>query len=258
MNSTPCQRWSERRERYRPSGERIDPSRYTVAISEQSPARAFVETHHYSGSWVAARLSVGLYQDRGPVWSPELVGVCVFSVPMQPAALTAHLAGPGVELGRLVLLDEVPGNGESWFVARAFRLLRSELGLCRVLSYSDPLRRVREDGSEVCPGHIGIVYQALNATYRGRSSARWLHLDRVGRTISGRALGKIRAQDRGCVAAERDLVARGAPARVWGEEPAAWLARVLPTFRRVYHPGNHVYTWGSAHAGQPYPRRAAS
>jgi hypothetical protein len=30
-----------------------------------------------------------------------------------------------VELGRLVLLDDVPANGESWFIARAFELLRA-------------------------------------------------------------------------------------------------------------------------------------
>jgi hypothetical protein len=32
-------------------------------------------------------------------------------------------------LGRIVLLDEVPGNGETWFVARCFELLRA--GRCR-------------------------------------------------------------------------------------------------------------------------------
>lgn len=256
MSAVPCQRWTERRARYRPSGERIDPSRYTVAISEQAPVRAFVERHHYSASWVAARLSVGLYQDRGPVWSPELVGSCVFSVPCQPATLTSYLPGrPAVELGRLVLRDEVPGNGESWFVARAFRLLLAELQIAAVVSYSDPLPRRREDGSVLCPGHVGVVYQALGATYLGRSKARWLYLDRDGRTISERALSKIKAQDRGCVAAEKDLVHRGAEPRSWGEEPAAWLARVLPTFPRLRHPGNHVYVWGLTGPGLPYPRK---
>ena len=31
----PCQRWTERRDRYRPAGERIDPSRYAVDVLEE-------------------------------------------------------------------------------------------------------------------------------------------------------------------------------------------------------------------------------
>ena len=254
--SAPCQRWTERRERYRPAGERIDPSRHTVAEMEHAPARSFTERHHYSGTWPSVSRAWGLYRDRGPVWSPELVGVCALGVPAGPAVLSSYAGdAPALELSRLVLLDEVPGNGESWFVARVFRAA----GLGAVISYSDPLPRQAADGRVVTPGHVGVVYQALGAEYLGRTRPRRIYLDGHGRTISERALSKIRAQHRGCRAAEIDLVSRGADPRRWGEDPAAWLARVLPRFHAVRHPGQHIYRWAWAPVPTlptlPYPRR---
>ena len=67
------------------------------------------------------------------------------------AAPGPSLVKDAVELGRLVLLDEVPGNGESWFIARCFELLRRE-GIVGVLSFSDPVPRTTADGRKVLPG----------------------------------------------------------------------------------------------------------
>lgn len=262
----PCQRWKERRPRYRPSGERIRTADYAVdGIAHDRIAREFVEKHHYSGSFVAARLRVGLYR-RGPL-GHVLVGVAVFSEPVQPASLvkwcgTKHRS-EGIELGRLVLLDDVPGNGESWFMARAFALLRREdPAVRRVLSYSDPLPRRTSSGRLLTPGHVGIVYQALNGRYHGQAEPRTILLDGEGRTVSARAISKIRAHERGNVAAAARLIAAGADPRRTGEEPSAWLDRVLnaPPFVRVKHPGNHVYEF--VMSGEPsdvpilpYPRK---
>jgi len=243
-----------------PQHQLFRPSEFGVEIiPDDRTARAFVETHHYSASYVAARLRVGLFRKVGCLRS-YLAGVAVFSVPMQPAALTRHLgSSAGVELGRLVLLDEVGFNGETWFVARAFSALRRELPrLAGVLSYSDPLERRAFDGRVVTPGHVGQVYQALNAAYLGTGKARKLHLDRDGRTISERALSKIRAMDKGWESAAARLVEAGADPRRIGEEPGEWLDRVLPTFRTVKHPGNHVYVWrwtGQKPDSLPYPKR---
>jgi len=89
----------------------------------------------------AARLSVGLFDAQ----RAELVGVVVFGVPMNQRVVPARLGVPaseGVELSRLVLLDHIPGNAESWFVARAFRALREEKPEVRgVVSYCDPVPR---------------------------------------------------------------------------------------------------------------------
>lgn len=258
-----CQRWRERRDRYRPAGEVIDPSRYGVEVIAERDARPFVEAHHYSGTYPAARLAVGLHRARRWV-TPELVGVAVFSVGVQPAALQRWAgveAREGVELGRFVLFDDVPGNGESWFLARAFRALRAQLPDVRaVLSYSDPLPRHTVAGALVTPGHVGVIYQAFNARYHGTGSARSLYLDDAGRVVSPRAFDKIRNAESGWEGAARRLVASGAPTRAVGEEPAAWLKRVKSSLRAVRHPGNHVYTWALDGAPgvadlHPYPRR---
>lgn len=149
------QRWRERRDLYRPAGETIVTAHYEVAaIPDDTTAKAFVEQHHYSGSYVAARRRFGLY------WGGLLVGVAVFSVPMQAAVLD-RLPCPraaSVELGRLVLLDRVPANGETFFLARAFDQLRRE-GFEGVVSFSDPMPRTRADGTTSFTGHVGTVYQ---------------------------------------------------------------------------------------------------
>ena len=262
------QRWREGKSSYRPPDEVIDPSRYGVEVVESSEARPFVERHHYSGSYPAARLAVGLFRARRWV-TPELVGVAVFSVPMQPRAIpryTGAAAEAGVELGRLVLLDDVPGNGESWFVSRAFKALRgAHPEVTAVLSYSDPVPRLTAAGGIVMPGHVGTVYQALNATYHGRGSARWIWVDTLGRTVSGRSLSKIRLGENGASGAAERLVQLGAPRMRPGEKPDAWVARALAEgpFRRIHHRGNHAYTWELCRRGQrpssaPYPKQVDS
>ena len=233
-----CQRWRERRTSYRPAGEVIDPRRYEVApIATDTEARAFVLAHHYSGAYPAARRRVGLYQGAA------LVGVAVFSVPAQARALDVLPCdrAEAVELGRLVLLDGVPGNGESWFVARALDLLRAD-GFAGVLSYSDPVPRHTADGTLVKPGHRGVIYQALSAVYTGRATPRSLWLLPNGTVFSDRALSKLRAGERGWRYAVAQLVAAGAASPAAGEDLGTWarceLARIG---RRQRHPGNHRY-----------------
>ncbi len=256
-----CQRWRDRRASFRPAGEIFDPSSAAVEAIDEKPAKAFVLAHHYAASYPAARCRVGLYLGR------RLAGVAVFSVPMNERTVPAYFADlaplAGVELGRLVLLDELAANAESWFIARAFRILRRELpAIAGVVSYSDPLERTTAAGELVKPGHVGTVYQATNAAYRGRSSARTLLVAPDGRIASPRSLSKIRNDERGAAGAYAQLRAMGAPARAPLETGAAYLERALAGFRRVRHPGNHAYTWrldgrAPSCARLPYPKRQA-
>lgn len=263
------QRWRERRDSYRPAGEPIDPLRYGVEVLvDDVRPRAYVERHHYSASYPAARCRVGLFRTDGH-HQHDLVGVAVFSVPAQAAAIP-HWTGTsaGVELGRFVLADDVPANGETWFLSRAFGALESELPEVRaILSYSDPMPRRRADGTLVTPGHVGTIYQAHNGRHLGRARAEVLHLDRDGRTVSRRSLSKLRNGERGAEGAYRRLLDAGAPARNPGEDIAAYVDRALRDgpFTKVRHPGNLVYVWAVGEArrttlrgfapGQPYPRR---
>jgi hypothetical protein len=256
-----CQRWRDRRGSYRPAGEPFNTAAAEVVTIDEATAKAFVCRHHYSGSYPAARLRTGLFTPAG------LVGVAVFSVPMNQRTIPSYFPelepNAGVELGRLVLLDEVAANAESWFVARSFRLAREALGVSGIVSYSDPIARTTSAGQVVKPGHVGTVYQALNASYRGRATARTLDVTSDGRIVSGRTLSKIRNDERGAGYAYDQLRALGAPEREPFEDGADYVARALAGdgFRRIKHPGNHAYTWwlgakrdAPAIAGLAYPK----
>ncbi len=248
------QRWRERRGAYRPAGEPFDPRVCEVAaIPDDTTAKRFVVEHHYAASYPAARWRFGLYERA------ELVGVAVYSVPMRPEVLRPFGADDGVELGRLVLLDSVRANAESWFVARTFEQLRAE-GVAGVVSFSYPEVRTSIDGATGFVGHIGTVYQALNASYTGRATPRTLRLLPDGSVLSDRTLQKIRACERGWQHAAEQLVVHGAAEP--GDDLRAWLAAWLPRVTRTRrHGGNHRYVFPLSRAARrvvpaslPYPK----
>lgn len=251
-----AQRWRERVPRFRPLGETINPLAYEVAeLPTDGPAKAFVCHHHYSGTYPAARVRIGLYR-RG-----QLEGVAIFSHPCRDEVLTSVFPGvatDSVELGRFVLLDSVPSNGETWLLARAFELLRRR-GLRGVVSFADPLPRRTADGRLTTPGHIGVIYQAHNGVYLGQARPRTLHLLPDGSTFSARAAAKIRQRERGWRYAVEQLIAAGAP-EPSSKDLSRWLRAAMGALRTVRHPGNHKYAWGLRRAvslapGLPYPRR---
>lgn len=246
--SSRSQRWRNRRMSMTGNNSVIDPAIHSVdVVSCHHDAKPFVLNNHYSGSFPASRLSCGLFRnDNG---KSQLVGIACFSVSMNPKAAPRYTGLPcanSVELGRLVLLDNVEGNGESWFMARAMKLLRAEKpDVEAVYAYSDPVPRTDESGAIIMPGHIGQVYQALNATCRGRSSARTLHSMPNGRILSGRAMTKLRKGEQGVDYVIRDLEQNGAPERNLHESGSDWLQRLQAEgfLSGVKHPGNWVYSF---------------
>lgn len=256
------QRWNEGQTSYRPAGEVIRTSEYDVApILDNQVPKAFVEKHHYSGTYPAARFRYGMYH-RG-----ELAGVAVFSHPCSDKVLTkvfpvADDPTQAVELGRFVLLDEVPGNGESWFLARAFEHLRSS-GIVGVVSFSDPMPRTSISGDVVLPGHTGCIYQSVNGVYLGRGDARTLHILPDGRSFNHRAAQKIRKREQGWRYAAQQLEVHGAAPLTESMDAAEWLRTWLPRLTRpLRHRGNHKYAWAIDRAirkhlpkSLPYPKQ---
>ena len=249
------QRWNRHRTSYRPQGEPINPDRYGVeVIPDDNTAKMFVKEHHYSGSYPVARFRCGLFRMK------QLVGVAVFSQPMNQRTIPKFADAPGVELGRFVLLDDVEANGETWFLARAFKLLKQampDLGV--VIAYSDPIERHNCFDELVKPGHIGTIYKAFNGNYCGRARAENLVLDDNGFVISRRTISKLRNDERGADAAYRQLINRGAPRRKRLEGGRDYVTRALESFRRLKHPGNLSYAWpiGGAELkipSLPYPQ----
>lgn len=241
------QRWRHRNARWQTRDEVVATERLAVAPIAETVAKNFVVEHHYSASYPASRLRYGLIDTT----SDRLMGVCVLGVPVQARVLTGVFPDlepyvESLELSRLVLLDDpiVGANAESWMVSRVFRLAAAE-GLRGVVSFSDPQPRRRSDGSVVLPGHVGIVYQALGASYLGRGTARSLTILPDGAVYSDRSMAKVRAGERGHEYAERQLIVRGATPRGTGENPSEWLTRALSEIgsRKIRHAGNHRYAW---------------
>ena len=243
--STVCQRWTGRRESYRPADDLFRPDRYEVKpISDDTTARDYVVGNHYAGSYVSALHRFGLYTRSG-----RLVGVAVYSSPTSDAVLTCVLPElrphrESVELGRFVLEDEVPGNAESWLLARCHEQLQAA-GVVGVVSFADPTPRRLPSGVQVTPGHVGTIYQASNALYTGRAYPRTLWVLPDATIMNGKALQKIRDQDQGHAYAERLLERWGAPPMQPGEDPKLWLrkAKVAAGVRTFRHGGNHRYVF---------------
>jgi hypothetical protein len=252
------QRWRARRDFYRSTHEDFEPSHWRVELLDgpgaKDRARDFVVANHYAGTYPQTRLQVGLFRARDGLFS----GVASFG--NGPRGAGDKYGGVGhreiVELNRFVLLDEVPGNAETWFLSGAMGLAGEVLSdrgdqLKVVLSYSDPVPRRSLSGFLTMPGHIGNIYQAHNAIYVGRSRSKPLYLDRRGIAPDLRMISKIRSLDgerpeRGGHAGARRFVEEfGAPERRRGESYTDWIERSLgsPAFRKLPHAGNLTYLW---------------
>lgn len=231
MDTSRSQRWRERRALWTDDDTVIDPRAYSVDVIAHDAASAFISSHHYLPNYPAAQVAVGLFGPGG-----TLVGVAVFARPAVEAVITAHTgfenAAKGTVLARLLLLDDVPQNGESFFVARAFDMLRRERpAIEAVVSYSDPQA-----------GHIGRVYAALSGAHRGVTKPRTV-LRLNGTTVSGRTLSKIRTGERGATGGVEQLVRLGAPRPRLHETPATWLARLQRERILLRHRQDGLYAY---------------
>lgn len=259
-----CQRWRERTPRWRHLHQGgFDARRYAVTVLDEATARAFCTAHHYSSAWPAARLRYGLVDLRDcgehvgaagavPVAGGTLVGVAVLGVPMHVGVLSGPFPAlepylESLELSRLVLLDAVAANGESWFCARAFRLA-AEAGVRGLIAFSDPMPRWRATTGEpvlIMPGHCGYVYQGLGSAYLGRATPRTLTMLPDATVLTARAVAKVRNAEPGHLGVVARLVRLGASPLGDGQDRAGWLRQALAEVgaRQVRHRGNHRFAF---------------
>lgn len=243
-----CQRWRTHRSYYRPSGEPIDidGGGYHASIIPKVVAKNFVEEHHYSGSYVASRLNVGLIRDDNG-GGHEVCGVAGYSVPMSQQVIPKWLKcdnQQGIDLGRFVLLDDVPANGETWFLAQSFNLLKEELPtIDSVMATSDPIVRLNAAKDVVMPGHVGTIYQAHNGAYLGRTAKKTVVSGADGNVITARTISKVRNQEQGREYAYRKLLQAGVSPKLDTETWREFANRARLSLKQIRHPGNHVYAW---------------
>lgn len=254
-----CQRFTNGRESRRPAGELITKSAFDIApIESDAIAREFVATHHYAKHASPSAHRFGLYHHG------ELEGVALFGPPPSEnahAKVFPTLADEeAVTLGRLVLLDSVPGNAESYFIARCFELLAKPAlyhpldkhgnprrPVAAIESCADPQPRLLPDGTKTHRGHLGIIYQATNGRYVGKTDANTMHLLPDGTCFSKRTMSKIRGNERGGAAAVAKLVSFGAESldpNADRAERIAYVARWRAALcTKMRHHGNHRYLW---------------
>jgi hypothetical protein len=255
MISNVVQRWSDRRAKFKLADTFIKPADFDVSEISDNLAKDFVLNHHYAASYPAARRRFGLFEHG------DLVGVAVFSHPCNEKTITTvfrcQRAVDGLELGRFVLLDGVAANGESWFLARCREKLKNDYP--GITSFSDPIPRQTVEGQQIFAGHIGIIYQASNAAYLGRGTARTLRLLPDGKVMSARAIQKIRKAESGWQYAVDILRSYGANTCPLAEfERRAWLNHWLDILTRTMrHKGNLKYAWSFSRIkldSLPYPK----
>ncbi|MCE7011702.1 hypothetical protein LWC34_54155 [Kibdelosporangium philippinense] len=243
------QRWRNGTHRWRTAaGPAFKPDRYDVSEMDSKTAEEFCLRHHYSAAWPATKYRFGLFDVHA--YEPQLVGVAALGIPMSNQVLTNPFPTlvpneESLELSRLVLLDSVAMNGESWFCARVFARA-AEHGVRGLVSFADPVPRWRtaEGRTEMIkPGHLGIVYQALNFDYLGRSTSRTLTVLPDATVLTARSQAKVTGGERGRNGVVARLVALGAAPPRPDEVLAQWLATALRAIgaRRQRHPGNHRY-----------------
>lgn len=244
-----CQRWKDRRHSWRHVSEGgFNWRDYEVhSLPGEKQIKAYVVRHHYAASWPSASFRFGLFR------AGNLVGAAVFGTPMQSLVLTntfpeltpfrKGVTDGSIELSRFVLNDEVPANAESWFLARCFETLPAG-GVHGVVAFSDPVPRLTDEGEMVMPGHVGIIYQASNASYLGVSTGSDHKLLPDGSVITRREVSKVRNREQGHAYVERKLIRLGVPP-VGQMDPKVWLKEALKDVgaKRVQGPGKFRYAF---------------
>lgn len=237
------QRWTKKRRAvYQPVRECIRRADFEVAPIDERTAKAFVLNYHYSNSYPSARRRFGLFE-KG-----ELCGVAVYSHPMNEKTITnvfnCERGSDAVELGRLVIRDEIKFNAESFLIGYCNRALSKE-GFVGCVSFADDVPRYSASGEKTFAGHLGICYAATNSAYLSRSSPGRLHLLPDGTVFSNRTISKIRAGESGWAYGVKLLERFGAlPCPEEDSARRNWLKFWLDRLTRpMSHPGNLRYGW---------------
>lgn len=151
---------------------------FRVEKIDTKKGKEFVKQHHYSHGIHNGPMCYGLFSGF------NLIGVIAFATPCSEN-VCASVFGieekrSVTELHRLVLLDEVQKNAESWFISRALKQFKQDRpNYNAVLSFADATQ-----------GHIGTIYQATNAIYTGMSGKATFYFDETGRLRHPRQNGK--------------------------------------------------------------------
>ena len=135
----------------------MSPKDFEVELCTRKEIKDFVETWHYSQS-INGLMSNYCFK---LMFGGETIGAMIYG----GMAMCNQWKKYGnskeevIELRRLCCIDDTPKNTESYFIGKTLKWLILNTDIKTVVSYADPEY-----------GHGGIIYQASNFDYLGRSS----------------------------------------------------------------------------------------
>lgn len=127
-------------------------NRYTIEPIDRKLANDIQIKNHYLKTKASCIYAFALKENN------DIVGVILYGNPTAPTTL--DICGKDnrnkvIEITRLWIKDDTPKNTESFFIANTIKLVPKPI----IVAFADP-----------DAGHIGIVYQASNFLYTGKSS----------------------------------------------------------------------------------------
>lgn len=139
----------------------FDYSRVTMQEIPFKLAKEIIVKHHYSHAFPSAEINLGFYIDG------KLNSVIVYGK-SATSKMADSLPGKYLELVRLFSFDWAGKNMESYCISQSIRHIKNNYSDVKVLvSFADPEQ-----------GHTGIVYQATNWLYCGKSQPdEWYIVD---------------------------------------------------------------------------------
>ena len=136
----------------------IDIKKLQLQVVDNSFAKQFMSTHHYS------QTSPNLYYALGFYYEGDLACMVSFGPPsgrlLAQAIMEDGTAQNVCELVRLFAFDWSPKNTESFCIGQSLKWIEANCpDMQVVVSYADPNQ-----------GHMGTIYQATNWLYTGQGS----------------------------------------------------------------------------------------
>lgn len=133
--------------------------RYKIKSIDKHLANSIQAENHYLHTKASCLFGFGLYEND------SIIGVILYGNPTAPTTL--DICGKGnrkevIELTRLWIKDGTPINTESFFIGNTIKKIKKKI----IIAFADPEYN-----------HIGVIYQATNFIYTGRS-------DRGGNVIA--------------------------------------------------------------------------
>jgi len=145
-------------------------NKYIIKLIDKITAVTYIKNNHYSKT-----CSPNPYPCYGLFEKDKLIGVLAFAVPCSENVCSSFFGKEYkrniLELHRLHIMDCTPINTESWFIASCLKLLKQkEPTIYGIVSFAD--------ASE---NHSGVIYQATNAYYLGKTNSATFYRDKEGR-----------------------------------------------------------------------------